>query len=270
MPEIWFVTGSSRGFGRRFVESALERGDRVAATARNIDTLADLVEEYGDAILPLPLDVTDRAAVTETVKRAAEHFGRLDIVVNNAGFGLFGAIEEITEQAVRDQFETNVFGALWVTQAVLPYLREQGSGHIVQISSAGGVVSFPLLGGYHASKYALEGFSESLAQEVAAFGIKVTIVEPGGFATDWSGSSATLSAPEPAYDGLRAAIAGFEIKWLDPATIGPALLKIVDSERPPLRVILGSQPYGDIREIYAARLQTWADWSALSVEVDGA
>ncbi|MEJ3653064.1 SDR family NAD(P)-dependent oxidoreductase [Actinomycetes bacterium KLBMP 9759] len=269
MPEVWFVTGSSRGFGRRFVESALARGDEVAATARNIDSLADLVDEYGDAILPLPLDVTDRAAVTETVKRAAEHFGRLDVVVNNAGFGLFGAVEELAEQAVREQFETNVFGALWVTQAVLPYLREQGSGHIVQISSAGGVVSFPLLGGYHASKYALEGFSESLAQEVAGFGISVTIVEPGGFATDWAGSSATFSAPEPAYDGVRAAVAGIEIKQLDPATIGPALLKIVDAEQPPLRVVLGSQPYDAIRGIYAARLQTWADWSALTTEVEG-
>ncbi|GAB3473872.1 SDR family oxidoreductase [Amycolatopsis cihanbeyliensis] len=269
MQKIWFITGSSRGFGRRFVESALERGDKVAATARDTETLADLVDTHGEAILPLALDVTDKAAVTETVKRAADHFGRLDVVVNNAGYGLFGGIEELSERDVRDQFETNVFGALWVTQEVLPYLREQGGGHIVQISSAGGVMSFPLLGGYHASKWALEGFSESLAQEVAGFGIKVTLVEPGGFATDWGGASATWSAPIAAYDGLRAGMAEVEIQQSDPATIGPALLRIVDAENPPLRVILGDQPNEMIKHVYAARLRTWAEWAALPTEATG-
>ena len=269
MRKTWFVTGSSRGLGRRFVESALERGDQVAATARDTDALADLVDTHGDAVLPVQLDVTDRAAVTEAVKRAAAHFGRLDVVVNNAGYALFGSIEELAEQDVRDQFETNVLGAMWVTQEVLPYLRDQGGGHIVQISSAGGLVSFPLLGGYHATKWALEGFSESLAQEVAGFGIKVTLVEPGGFATDWGGASATWSAPIAAYDGLRAGAAEVEVHQSDPAAAGPALLKIVDQENPPLRVILGRQPYEMVKHVYAARLSTWEASAELSAEADG-
>ena len=164
MSKVWFVTGSSRGLGRTFVEAALSRGDKVAATARNAESLADLVAAHGDAVLPLALDVTDKAAVTESVRRAHEHFGRLDVVVNNAGYGLFGAVEELSEQDVRAQIETNLFGALWVTQAVLPYLREQGNGHIIQISSIGGVATYPYLGGYHASKWALEGLSDALAQ----------------------------------------------------------------------------------------------------------
>ncbi|MER6961398.1 SDR family NAD(P)-dependent oxidoreductase [Streptomyces sp. NPDC000618] len=154
MSKIWFITGSSRGFGRQFTEAALSRGDRVAATARSVDALADLVTAHGDAILPLALDVTDKAAVTEAVKRAHEHFGRLDVVVNNAGFGHFGTVEEISEPDIRAVFETNVFGALWVTQAVLPYLRAQGSGHIVQISSTLGIGATALTGSYSASKWA--------------------------------------------------------------------------------------------------------------------
>lgn len=186
MSKIWFITGSSRGFGRQFAQAALERGDKVAATARNTDSLADLVAAHGEAVLPLKLDVTDKAAAFEAVQRAHEHFGRLDVIVNNAGHGLFGAVEELTEQQVRGQMETNFYGALWVTQAALPLLRAQNSGHIVQISTVGGVTSFPNLGGYNASKWALEGLTEALAQEVAGFGIKVTLVEPGGFETDWA------------------------------------------------------------------------------------
>jgi NAD(P)-dependent dehydrogenase (short-subunit alcohol dehydrogenase family) len=269
MAKVWFVTGSSRGFGREFVTAALSRGDRVAATARDASTLEDLVGEYGDAVLPLTLDVTDRAAVTAAVQRAHDHFGRLDVVVNNAGFGLFGTVEELSETDVRAQLETNLLGTLWVTQAVLPYLRAQGSGHIVQISSAGGVLAFPAMGGYHASKWALEGLSESLSQEVAGFGVKVTIVEPGSFGTDWGGASAVFSAPHPAYDGLRQAMAGFQLRQGDPAAAGQALLAVVDAEQPPLRVFFGTQPYEAAQGVYAARLQTWADWSDLSARAEG-
>jgi len=269
MSKAWFVTGSSRGFGRQFVESALSRGDKVAATARNADSIADLATTYGDAVLPLNLDVTDKGAVTETAKRAVEHFGRLDVVVNNAGYGLFGAVEELDEQDVRDQMETNLFGALWVTQAVLPSLREQGSGHIIQISSIGGVAAFPLLGGYHAAKWALEGFTESLSQEVAGSGIKVTLVEPGGFATDWAGSSATHSTPIPAYDALREALFSNRIPQGDPAAAGSALLKIADAVNPPLRVLFGTMPHQVIQQVYAARLKTWADWADVSAEAEG-
>lgn len=271
MSKIWFITGSSRGFGRQFTEAALERGDKVAATARNIDSLKDLVAGHGEAILPLTLDVTDKAAATEAVQRAHAHFGRLDVVVNNAGYGLFGTVEELTERQVRDQMETNLFGALWVTQAALPLLREQGSGHIVQISTMGGVTTFPNLGGYHASKWALEGLTETLAQEVAAFGIKVTLVEPGGFATDWSGASASFAEQLPAYDEVRAAMAAGwrDMEIGDPAAVGPALLKVVDADTPPLRVFFGTAPLDMMPHVYAERLKTWQDWADVSVLAQG-
>jgi len=188
--KTWFITGTSRGFGREWAIAALRRGDRVAGTARDLSTLDDLVQEHGEAFLALPLDVTDREAAFETVRRAHDHFGGLDIVVNNAGYGQFGMVEELSEQEARDQIETNLFGALWVTQAALPFLREQGSGHIIQVSSIGGISAFMGIGMYHASKWALEGISQSLAQEVKDFGIHVTLIEPGGFSTDWGGASA--------------------------------------------------------------------------------
>ncbi|MFI7295526.1 SDR family oxidoreductase [Streptomyces sp. NPDC050121] len=271
MSKIWFVTGSSRGFGRQFVQAALERGDKVAATARNTDSLADLVAAHGEAVLPLKLDVTDKAAAFEAVQRAHEHFGRLDVVVNNAGHGLFGTVEELTEQQVRGQMETNFYGALWVTQAALPLLRAQGSGHIVQISTVGGVASFPNLGGYNASKWALEGLTEALAQEVAGFGIKVTLVEPGGFETDWAGSSATFATQLPAYDDLRTAVAAAwsDVKSGDPAATGPALLKIVDADNPPLRVFFGTAPLHLVPQVYAERLKTWQEWADVSTQAQG-
>ncbi|MFE6163981.1 SDR family oxidoreductase [Streptomyces sp. NPDC056486] len=267
MSKVWFITGTSRGLGRSFAESALERGDKVAATARNIAALDDLVSKYGDdAVLPLALDVTDKAAVSAAVSAAHEKFGRLDVVVNNAGYGLFGMVEEITEEQLRDQMETNLFGAFWVSQSVLPILRRQGTGHIVQISSVGGVTAFPSLGAYHASKWALEGFSESLAQEVAEAGIKVTIVEPGGFSTDWGGSSATQADPNPDYDQVREAIAARfgNARYAASSDAGSALLRIVDAEDPPLRVLFGTEPIEIIEPIYAQRLQTWADWEHVS------
>src|SRR3954452_6840831 len=199
MSKVWFITGTSKGFGRVWAEAALERGDRVVATARNADTLTPLVETYGDNVLALSLDVQDKAAVDAAVKRGHERFGRLDVVVNNAGYGLFGTIEEVSERQARDQIETNLFGALWVTKAALPILREQRSGHIVQVSSIGGVNAFPTVGLYHASKWGLEGFSQSLAQEIAEFGIKVTLVEPVGYATDWAGPSGVRAERLPAY-----------------------------------------------------------------------
>src|SRR6201747_237071 len=203
MAQTWFITGTSRGFGREWTKAALERGDRVAATARDTSTLADLESAHGDALLALTLDVTDRAAAFDAVKHAHEHFGGLDIVVNNAGYGHFGMVEELSEQEARAQIETNLFGALWVTQAALPFLREQRSGHIIQVSSIGGISAFPSVGIYHASKWGLEGISQALAQEVKEFGINVTLVDPGGFSTDWSGPSSKRSQPNPAYDALR-------------------------------------------------------------------
>ena len=164
--KVWFITGTSRGFGREWAIAALERGDKVAGTARDTATLDDLKQKYGDALLPIALDVTDRDADFAAVKQAHDHFGRLDIVVNNAGYGHFGFIEELSEKDARDQIEANVFGALWITQAALPYLRAQRSGHILQVSSIGGITAFQNVGIYHASKWALEGFSQALAQEL--------------------------------------------------------------------------------------------------------
>lgn len=270
MSKVWFVTGSSKGFGREFVLAALERGDKVAATARNTNTLSDLVAKYGDQVLPIQLDVTDRDQVIAAVKTAHDTFGRLDVVINNAGYGLFGTVEEITEQQLRDQLDTNLFGALYVTQAVLPILREQGSGHIIQISTIGGVVAFPTLGGYHASKWALEGLTESLAQEVAGFGIKVTLVEPGGFDTDWSGASAIVADPQPQYSDLHEAMnSRVGAPQPKPVGFGSAILKVVDAEKAPLRVFFGEAPTQIAPHIYQQRLDEWAEWAPVSREAEG-
>src|ERR1700728_96950 len=203
--KVWFITGTSKGFGRVWAEAALARGDQVAATARDIKSLDALVQRFGNQVAALALDVTDKGAVHAAIGAANARFGRLDVVVNNAGYGLFGAIEEISEAEARAQIETNLFGALWVTQAALPIMRAQGSGHIIQVSSIGGVNAFPTVGAYHASKWALEGFSQALSQEMADFGIKVTLIEPGGYSTDWAGPSAKHSVENPAYSGVREA-----------------------------------------------------------------
>lgn len=271
--KVWFITGTSRGFGREWTIAALDRGDRVAATARNIDSLTALVEQYGDAVLPIELDVTDRAAATAAVGRARDHFGRLDVVINNAGYGHFGFIEEVTEDEARAQIETNLFGALWVTQAAIPIMREQGGGHIIQVSSIGGISAFPIVGLYHASKWALEGFSQALAQEVAGFGINVTLVEPGGFSTDWSGSSSVHSEPNPAYDDFRTQVQ--EVRQLrnanpgDPVATRSAILKVVDADRPPLRIFFGESPLGTAKADYASRLALWEQWNDVSIEAQG-
>ncbi|WP_448059683.1 SDR family oxidoreductase [Cellulomonas hominis] len=269
----WFITGTSRGFGREWTIAALDRGDRVAATARDISTLDDLVERYGDAVLPLALDVTDRAAAFAAVQQAHAHFGRLDVVVNNAGHGQFGMIEEISEDELRAQLETNVFGAFWVTQAALPLLRAQGSGHILQVSSIGGISAFPNIGAYHASKWALEGFSQALAAEVAGFGIHVTLIEPGGFATDWGGPSAKHATPLPAYDDMRAQAAAFRAARTqtqgDPRASAAAVLAVVDAPNPPLRVFLGDGPLAIATADYEQRLATWREWEPVSVRAQG-
>jgi NAD(P)-dependent dehydrogenase (short-subunit alcohol dehydrogenase family) len=269
--KIWFITGTSKGFGRVWAEAALARGDRVAATARNVKTLAPLVERYGDHVAAIALDVTDKAEVSAAITEAHTRFGRLDVVVNNAGYGLFGAIEEVSEAEARAQIETNLFGALWVTQAALPIMRAQGSGHIIQVSSIGGVNAFPTIGLYHASKWGLEGFSQSLAAEVAGFGIKVTLVEPGGFATDWGGPSAGHATQMPAYDGARATIAAVRSNNVpgDPDATGPAILRVVDAKDPPLRIFFGSAGLPLTRAEYARRIETWETWNAVSIEAQG-
>jgi NAD(P)-dependent dehydrogenase (short-subunit alcohol dehydrogenase family) len=273
MTKNWFITGTSRGFGREWAIAALERGDRVAATARNLDSLTDLAEKYGDRLLPLELDVTDREADFAAVARAHDVFGSLDIVINNAGYGQFGLIEEISEAEARDQMETNLFGALWITQAALPYLRKQGSGHIIQVSSIGGISAFPNIGMYHASKWALEGFSQALAQEVGSFGIHVTLIEPGGFATDWGGASAKHATELADYAEFHSKVAAARQSQSasrgNPAATGDVVLQLVDADEPPLRIFFGKSPLGVAKADYASRIETWDKWNHLSIEAQG-
>jgi NAD(P)-dependent dehydrogenase (short-subunit alcohol dehydrogenase family) len=269
--KTWFITGTSRGFGREWAIAALQRGDRVVGTARDTGTLDDLKQKYGEALEPMALDVTDRAAVFATVARAHEHFGRLDIIVNNAGYGQFGMVEELSEEDARAQIETNLFGALWVTQAALPFLRDQGSGRFLQVSSIGGISAFPGIGMYHASKWGLEGISQSLAAEVKDFGIKVTLIEPGGFSTDWGGSSArhadALDAYAPMHEASRQRRAGNTPG--DPVSSAEAVLRVVDADDPPLRVFFGTAPLGIAERDYESRLSTWREWQPVSELAQG-
>ncbi|MCH5676988.1 SDR family NAD(P)-dependent oxidoreductase [Streptomyces gilvus] len=266
MSKTWFITGASRGFGRIWAEAALARGDSVAATARRPESLRSLVDTYGERVLPLRLDVTDREAAAGAVQRAADAFGRLDVVVNNAGYGLFGMVEETTEEQARAQLDTNLLGPLWVTQAALPFLRAQGRGHLVQVSSLGGLAAFPTLGLYNASKWALEGMSEALAQEVGPLGIRVTIVEPGPYGTDWSGTSAVHTHPLPAYGPVREARrAGAAARApQDPRATAGVILELVDTDEPPLRLFLGTYPYPVVEAAYRQRLETWNTWRPLA------
>jgi len=269
--KTWFITGTSRGFGREWAAAALARGDRVAGTARDPSTMDDLAAEHGDALLALQLDVNDRTACFDAVRRAHDRFGRLDVVVNNAGYGQFGMVEELSEQEARDQIETNLFGALWVTQAALPILRDQGSGHILQVSSIGGISAFGGIGMYHASKWALEGLSQALAQEVAGFGIHVTLIEPGGFSTDWGGASAkhaeALDAYEPLHEASRQRRAG-NVPG-DPTSSAEAVLRLVDADDPPLRCFFGSAPLRIAEADYASRLETWRAWQPVAELAQG-
>jgi NAD(P)-dependent dehydrogenase (short-subunit alcohol dehydrogenase family) len=264
MPDrIWFITGASRGLGRSFAQAALEAGDRVAATARDTGDLQPLVEAHGDAVLPLELEVTDRDACFAAIEQAHERFGRLDVVVNNAGYGVSGAVEELSEEQARRQIEVNLLGALWVTQAALPVLREQGSGWIVQVSSIGGLAAFPLTGIYHASKWGLEGFSETLRQEVEPFGIRVLMVEPSGFRTDWAGSSMTRAEPIAAYQENETIAKRREAQLEEnngsqpgnPELAAKALLETLDRDDPPFRLLLGNVAYDVAIDRYESRLE---------------
>lgn len=267
MSKIWFITGTSSGFGRLWAEAALERGDRVVATARSTAALDDLVERFGPAVLALELDVTDREGVFAAADRAVAHFGRLDVVVNNAGYGHFGMVEELTERELRQQMETNFFGAVWVTQAVLPVLRRQGGGHLLQVTSEGGVRAYPGIGAYHASKWAVEGLSEALAQEIEGFGVHVTLVEPGPYATDWLARGSRRSAELPDYAQTHVETAAeFEIG--DPVATKAAILELVDAEHPPRRLILG-RLFPTIEAIYTERLRTWREWQPVSLRAFG-
>lgn len=272
MARTWFITGTSRGFGREWAVAALEHGDRVAAAARN-DGARDLVDRFGELVLPLDLDVRDHDEVFAAVAYAHQHFGRLDVVVNNAGYGLFGMVEEITERQARDQIETNLFGTLWVIQAALPFLRAQGSGHLINVSSIGGVTTFPTLGLYHASKWAVEGLSQALAAEIAPFGIHVTLIEPAGYATDWRGSSSVQTEHLAEYDAIREAVVAPTFAVLPPpgapGATGAVILELASMPDPPLRVFLGSGPLEIVRRDYEARLADWDRLQPLAARAQG-
>lgn len=271
MEKVIFITGASRGFGRLWTEAFLKRGDKVVATVRNLSSLDELVKQYGNALLPTQLDVTDRQAALAAVAQAKEHFGRIDVLINNAGYGLFGAIEETTEQQARDQMEANFFGLLWLTQAALPIMRAQGHGHIIQLSSVLGVATLPVLGLYNASKFAVEGLSETLATEVKGFGIRVTLVEPNAFATDWGGASAAHTEEMAEYEDVRKA---FNEGLTDdifgkPEATSQAILKLVDSVNPPLRLFLGKVALPWAKQVYTDRLATWEEWSEVAAAAHG-
>ena len=271
--KTWFITGASRGFGRIWAQAALSRGDKVAATARNLADVADLSERFGDAVLPLALDVTDAAQVQQAVAQAHAHFGQLDVVLNNAGYSLVGMIEESSEADVRAEFDTNYFGTLRVIQAALPLLRQQGHGHIIGVSSGVGLVAFPIIGHYCASKWAFEALHESLSQEVQGFGIAVTLIEPGAYATSFGSPESLKMAPGmDVYNEVRQQVMGnmSSMKQGDPQATAEAVLQIVDAEHPPLRLMLGDQNLPLVRATYADRLKTWEEWEAVSNAAQGA
>lgn len=242
---VWFITGCSTGFGRELAVALIDKGYRVVATARNPDDLADLARAGGDNVLTLKLDVTDAAQAEAAVKAAEERFGRIDVLVNNAGIGYFAAIEEAEEAEVRRMFEINVWGLIRMTQLVLPGMRAQRSGTVVNISSMGGLRGFPAVGHYNGTKFAVEGLSEALSAEVAPLGIKVLIVEPSGFRTDWAGRSAnessiTIDDYAETAGARRAAIRGYSGSQPgDPKRAVAAIIQAVEAETPPLRLLLG-------------------------------
>ncbi len=271
MKKTILITGASRGFGKIWAEAFLKRGDNVVATARNTESLNDLVAKYGDSILPLQLDVTNRTQCFEVVNKAQQHFGKLDVLINNAGYGLFGTVEEASEQDARDQFETNVFGALWMTQAVIPVMRNQTYGHIIQVSSVLGIATVPLLGLYNASKWAVEGLTESMAAETQVFGIQTTIIEPIAYNTDFSGASGVHSKPIEAYDGFKT-VAYEQIQNMpsgNPEATAEVILKVVDAKKPPLRIFFGQIALPWVKQVYADRLSQWEEVVALSNEAHG-
>ena len=264
---VWFITGASTGFGRKLAEAVLAKGDRVVATARKQETVAGLERQNPSRARAVRLDVTDLAQVTASVQAAIDAFGRIDVLVNNAGYGLMGAVEEVSDAQIRQQFETNLFGLLNVTRAVLPLLREQGSGHILNVTSMGGQVSFPISGIYHGTKYAIEGISESLAKEVAPFGVKITIIEPGAFKTDFASRSLAraerIAAYQPLYEALMKAFE--DAVYGDPARAAQAMIQVVEADEPPLRLALGADALHMIRAKLNSELEEYKRWESVTV-----
>lgn len=273
MSKVVFITGASKGFGRLWAEALLKRGDIVIAAVRNTATLNDLASMYPDTLLPLHLNVDHRNDVFAAVNRAVTAFQKIDVVINNAGFGLFGMTEETSEQEARQQMDTNFFGSLWVVQAVLPVMRRQRSGHIIQVSSYLGIVTSPMLGLYNASKFAVEGLIQTISTEVNSLGIKTTLIEPNGYSTDWAGASAAAVNNEIAdYDAVRDAADGSkkcpEFWGMPAATVEP-LLKVIDEAHPPERLLFGRVAYERVHRFYISRLEEIEKWKEVTVAAHG-
>lgn len=267
----WLITGCSTGFGRALAEAVLAHGDRLIATARKPEQLQDLVELYPQQVRTFALDVTDKDSIHSAVSQAKEAFGRIDVLVNNAGYGTMGAIEEVSDEAIERQYDTNVFGTLNTIRAVLPIMRQQHSGHILNLSSTGGMVSFAATGIYCSTKFAVEGLSEALAKEVAPLGIKVTIVEPGAFRTDFNGRS--LSVPEQQIDDYAETTGKF-LEWLkqidgkqpgDPEKAARAMIQAVESNEPPLRLALGEDAVNAIEQKLQSVKAELDEWRSVSL-----
>jgi NAD(P)-dependent dehydrogenase (short-subunit alcohol dehydrogenase family) len=273
MSKVWFITGSSRGLGRALTEAVLAKGDQVAATARQLQQLDDLVKKYPQQILPLRLDVTNKKEITAAVEQAVKHFGRIDVLVNNAGFGVVGAAEAFTDEQVRSQLETNLYAPIEITRVVLPYMRKQRSGRILQISSVGGRIGNPGLAIYQAAKFGLSGFAEVLSKEVAPLGIKVTSVEPGGFRTDWAGDSMSYA---PAIEGYETTVnaraeyfqTGKFVPVGDPVKAAQAMVNLAEHPEPPMHLVLGSEAAGMLKQADENRKAEFEKWLPVSLSTD--
>ncbi|CAN7555516.1 oxidoreductase [Rhizobium sp. LjRoot258] len=273
MSQVWLITGSSRGLGRALAEGVLAAGHKLVATARDPSQLEDLKKRFGDSVLTATLDVADERSAASAVKSAVDRFGRLDVLVNNAGYGDVGSIEDTSLAEFRAQIETNLFGTIIVTKAALPVMREQGFGHIIQFSSVGGRIGPAGRAPYAAAKWGVEGFSEVLAKEVGPLGIKVTIIEPGGFRTDFAGSSTTLREGRPEYDDTVGKMARYQRDYNgrqpgDPAKAAAAVVHVASLTEPPLRLLLGSDALRGVEQNDAARAKEHAAWRELSVSTD--
>ena len=270
---VWLITECSSGLGQAFAQSIIAHGDQLVATARKVEQIAPLASEHPGQVQVMALDVANLGQAQATVKATLDAFGHIDVLVNNAGYELFGAFEELSDEQIRQQLEVNLFGAMNVTRAVLPSLRTQRSGHLVQISSPEGQVGFSGNAAYAASKFALEGWSETLSKELASFGIKVTIVEPGGFRTEWAGRSMVKAAPLSAYDEAmvqrRASMEQVSGRQPgDPARAAQALIAVVESAHPPLRLPLGTDALTLIRQHVQQQLNDLDRWESLSRSTD--
>jgi NAD(P)-dependent dehydrogenase (short-subunit alcohol dehydrogenase family) len=273
MSKVWLITGASRGLGRAFTEAVLKAGDRVVAAARNPKQLAEFESEYGENIRSVPLDVTNEDQAIAAFGAAIANFGTLDVLVNNAGYGYLCPVEDTSLADFRAQIETNLFGVIIMTKAVLPYFRERRAGHIIQITSIAGRVGPAGRAPYAAAKFGVEGFSESLSKEVAPLGVKVTVIEPGGFRTDFAGSSTELREGRPEYESTVGASVRFQRNYNgkqpgDPAKAAAVLLHVASLSDPPLRLLLGSDSYAAAEKSALERLESDGGWKDLSLSTD--